>query len=239
MHSCREWNTQDFTPLNQTKEGKGNWNGVPADIPRNNDLSTTINGVVNYAVWYKGTFDFYLYELHRIEKNMLKLSKWWPEVRLLKEMFYCLVISNEKVYDIAITYVVKFWWKIKIIGKSTQKWGPGVLENLNPGIINLFMILINKARDIHVCGESRGIKKLNWEPENRDLGSRYICSRGWPCPLQMGEEALGLVEVWCPSVRGCWGSGAVEGGWGWELLHRGKREGGDVEWIENKGFVQG
>ena len=31
-------------------------------------------------------------------------------------------------------------------------------------------------------------------------GSSRICSKGWPCQASLGEEALGPVKAWCPSV---------------------------------------
>jgi hypothetical protein len=34
-------------------------------------------------------------------------------------------------------------------------------------------------------------------------GSRYICSRRWPCPTAMEGEALGLRDVDCPNVKRC------------------------------------
>jgi hypothetical protein len=33
--------------------------------------------------------------------------------------------------------------------------------------------------------------------------SSDICSRGWPCQISMGGEALGPVQTQCPSVREC------------------------------------
>jgi hypothetical protein len=42
---------------------------------------------------------------------------------------------------------------------------------------------------------------------------RYVCSRGWPCLTSVGREVLSPVEVGCPSVGGCWSSGAGEGEW--------------------------
>ena len=60
-------------------------------------------------------------------------------------------------------------------------------------------------------------------------GSRYICSRGWPCLTSMGGEAFGHVDIWCPSVGGCWSGEVGVGGWGSTLIKakwRGEREDG-------------
>ena len=56
-------------------------------------------------------------------------------------------------------------------------------------------------------------------------GTRYICSRGWPCLTATGGEALGSGEVWCPSTGGCWSGGAKECGWVGQHFHTGKEEG--------------
>jgi hypothetical protein len=81
-------------------------------------------------------------------------------------------------------------------------------------------------------------QKLDHQPRSVQWGSRYVCSRRWPCLTAMGGETLGLVEVWCPSIRGAgvvglermgvWGSTLIEAeGWGEEMA--------DVGW----GFVDG
>jgi hypothetical protein len=41
----------------------------------------------------------------------------------------------------------------------------------------------------------------------------------------VGGEALGPMQVWCPSIRGCWSSGPGEIEWMGKHLHRGKGEG--------------
>jgi hypothetical protein len=54
----------------------------------------------------------------------------------------------------------------------------------------------------------------------------------------MEEEALGPVEIWCPSIEGCWSSGVGEGGWVGEHPHVGKGEGGE-DGCGMGGFVEG
>jgi hypothetical protein len=66
--------------------------------------------------------------------------------------------------------------------------------------------------------------------------SRYICSRGWLCLTAMEGEALGLVEVRCPSVGECWSGGAGEGGWR-STLTEAKRSRERQMW--NERFVEG
>ena len=59
-----------------------------------------------------------------------------------------------------------------------------------------------------------------------------ICySREWPCLPAKGGEALGPVEVWCPSVVGCWNSRAGEGGKVGEQPHTGKVEGNRADGV--------
>ena len=44
--------------------------------------------------------------------------------------------------------------------------------------------------------------------------SSCICSRGWPSQPSMGEEALGLVKILCPSTKECQGQEVRVGGLG-------------------------
>jgi hypothetical protein len=60
-------------------------------------------------------------------------------------------------------------------------------------------------------------KKTNGETH----GSSCMCSRGWPSQSSMGEEALGLVKVLCPSIGECQGQEAEMGG----LVSRGRGQG--------------
>jgi hypothetical protein len=49
-------------------------------------------------------------------------------------------------------------------------------------------------------------QKLNHQPKNTHGGihdSSFVCSRGLPCLASVGGEALGSVEVGCPSVGEC------------------------------------
>jgi hypothetical protein len=60
-------------------------------------------------------------------------------------------------------------------------------------------------------------------------GSRYKCSRGWPCLTSMGGQVGGLVEVRCHRIRQCLIGGIAVGGWvgGWvgERAYRQRRRG--------------
>ena len=51
-------------------------------------------------------------------------------------------------------------------------------------------------------------------------GSRYICSRGWPCQSSMEGEALGPLKAQCPNVRKCQDQEPGVGG----LMIRGREE---------------
>jgi hypothetical protein len=42
-------------------------------------------------------------------------------------------------------------------------------------------------------------------------GSSYICSREWPCQSSVGGEAVGSVNVLCPSIGECQGQEAGAG----------------------------
>jgi hypothetical protein len=53
-------------------------------------------------------------------------------------------------------------------------------------------------------------------------GPSFIFSRGWPSQSSMGGEALGPVEVLCPTVWECQGQEAVGVG---GLVSRGREEG--------------
>jgi hypothetical protein len=47
----------------------------------------------------------------------------------------------------------------------------------------------------------------------------------------MGREALGLVEILCPSIGGCWSSGARVGRWGSTHIEaKGKVGKGQIGW---------
>jgi hypothetical protein len=59
-------------------------------------------------------------------------------------------------------------------------------------------------------------------------GSSCICSRGWPSRPSMGGDALGPVNILCPSIGECLGQEAGVGGLG----SRGKEEG-------DRGFSEG
>jgi hypothetical protein len=53
---------------------------------------------------------------------------------------------------------------------------------------------------------SRSSRGLDYQPKSTHggtHGSGHICGRGWPCWTSVGGEALSLVGVPCPSVRGC------------------------------------
>ena len=66
-------------------------------------------------------------------------------------------------------------------------------------------------------------KRLNHQPKSIHggiHGSRYICSRGWPCSALVGGEALGPVQVWWPSVGGCWRKGGSRWGSGGSPSYR-------------------
>jgi hypothetical protein len=64
-------------------------------------------------------------------------------------------------------------------------------------------------------------------PHGRIHGSRCVCSRGWPCWISMGREALGLVKAQCRSVGECQYRKGGENGWVEEHPHRsrGKEDG--------------
>ena len=56
---------------------------------------------------------------------------------------------------------------------------------------------------------------LNHQPKTTHggtNGSSRICSRGWPCGVSRGGEALGPVKAGCPSVGECQGREAGVGG---------------------------
>jgi len=67
-------------------------------------------------------------------------------------------------------------------------------------------------------------QELNYQPKSIHGGTNgfsCICSRGWPCQLSTGGEALGPVKALCPSVVECQGQEAAVGGF--VSMGRGRR----------------
>jgi hypothetical protein len=115
--------------------------------------------------------------------------------------------------------------------------------------MQMWMLGVNHQMELKEPGWGAGGRtggaKVDWNPIGRTTiqfsqsldhqprsvpggihGSRYICSRGWPCLRVAGGEALGPREAWCPSIGGCCSSGAGECAWVWEHSDTGKGEGG-------------
>jgi hypothetical protein len=53
-----------------------------------------------------------------------------------------------------------------------------------------------------------------YSPPPPSCVSNCICSRGWPSQPSMGEEALGLAKIICPSTGECQGQEVIVGGLG-------------------------
>ena len=90
---------------------------------------------------------------------------------------------------------------------QTEPWYPnGRARGRNEGAERDCNPIGKKKKTISTNWTTRSSERLNHQPKSvhRGIhGSRYTCSRRWSYLASMGWEALGPMEVWCPSIGGC------------------------------------
>jgi len=99
---------------------------------------------------------------------------------------------------------------ISVRGISGSLWFvfPWLLKMLNPSFSASQPLEIPQLR----------ILCLPRSVQGRIYSSRYIGSKRWVCVTSIGGEALGVVDVWCPSIGGYWSSEAGDNRMGSNLI---------------------
>ena len=92
------------------------------------------------------------------------------------------------------------------------------MKELEKGLkeLNVFANIGRTTTTNKIPQSSQGLNHQSKSTYEATHGSRYICSREWPCQPSMGREALVPLKARCPNVREGNSSGCVSG----ELFHR-------------------